>query len=109
MARLIELLNAFGFGGDSVRHAAAKALGAIRDPRGLKPVIGGIARGKDAMGANWAELKDAIAAFGPMAEPELWTYLSGDKLLGLGPKHACELLGLVGTAREPAAPGAGPG
>src|SRR5262249_26083994 len=80
-----------------MRIEVAKALGAIGDRRGIKPVAD---RLKDPWDANQAGLIDALVAFGPQPELEdaMIAYLrgSGAELV----KRACKVLEKVGTWRS---------
>ena len=67
---LIGLTSCEGYGGDSVRGAACRALGAIGDPRGIEPVVKRAVDQWDS-GHQTDDLVAALEAFGSQAEEAL--------------------------------------
>lgn len=90
---LIGLLGATGYGTDVVRINAAKALGAIGDPRGIEPVAKRLADPWD----RTRGIVDALVAFGPHAESAVWPSLSKDLNTQ---RAALEVLRQIGTVKS---------
>jgi HEAT repeat protein len=72
---LIPLTEASGGGAEVVRINACKALGKIRDPRGLQPVLKRLTDQWDGSRG----VVDAMIAFGPMAEDTVLPLLERDR------------------------------
>ncbi len=89
---LIGLLDADGYGADEVRINAAKALGHIKDKRGIEPVAKRLADTWD----NSKGIVDALVAFGPQAEEAVWPYLQDSR----SRKYAIEVLKQIGTRKS---------
>jgi hypothetical protein len=89
---LIGLLNAGGYGADTVRLNAAMALAHIGDERGIAPVAERLKDGWD----RSRGIVEALVAFGPKAEKYVWPYLSDPH----AKKYAIEVLQQIGTAKS---------
>lgn len=96
VVRLIDQVGATGYGADAVRLNAAKALGRLRDPRGVAPVARRLEDMRDR-----GKVGEAVIAFGPMAEDEVLKVLENRSPFVRG--EAIKVLKEIGTTRSIAA------
>lgn len=95
VVQLIGQLSAAGMGANAVRLNAARALGRLRDPRGIAPV----ARQMQVIWDQGGGMPDALISFGPMAEEEVIKVLAArpnPTVLG----DAIKVLKEIGTAKS---------
>lgn len=93
VVRLIDQVGATGHGADAVRLNAAKALGRLRDPRGVAPVARRLEDMRDR-----SKVGEAVIAFGPMAEDEVLKALDNRSPFVRG--EVIKVLKEIGTAKS---------
>ena len=96
------LIKALNDSDSSVRTAAAKGLGRIKDPRAIEPLVNFVASGQGDQPyfrpSRDSAAAEALARFGPAAEPAVLSLLK-DKNIGTR-IEACNILKQIGTKRS---------